>query len=62
MAILPWKDWKEAFHKENRLQRKSETRTLPSFKYELGAVRSTYRVSQEECARLREGVSYVKVY
>jgi len=23
---------------------------------------STYRVSQEECARLREGVPYVKVY
>jgi len=22
----------------------------------------TYRVSQEECARLREGVPYVKVY
>ena len=22
----------------------------------------TYRVSQEECARLREGVLYVKVY
>ena len=24
--------------------------------------RSLYRVSQEECARLREGVPYVKVY
>ena len=24
--------------------------------------RSVYRVSQEECARLREGVPYVKVY
>jgi len=25
-------------------------------------VRNLYRVSQEECARLREGVPYVKVY
>ena len=27
-----------------------------------GAVRHIYRLSQEECARLREGVPYVKVY
>jgi hypothetical protein len=25
-------------------------------------VQNTYRVSQEECARIREGVPYVKVY
>ena len=27
-----------------------------------GAVRHIYRVSQEECARFRESVPYVKVY
>ena len=27
-----------------------------------GSPNHIYRVSQEECARLREGVSYVKVY
>jgi hypothetical protein len=29
---------------------------------ELKAVHIVYRMSQEECARLREGVPYVKIY
>jgi len=31
-------------------------------KKKLGKIMSLYRVSQEECARLRESVPYVKVY
>ena len=32
------------------------------FGYLKGSLHDIYRVSQEECARLRKGVPYVKVY
>ena len=55
MTKLPWKDWKEAFHKENRPRLEIETRTLPPFEYELGPVRYIYMYVKVECSRCRPG-------
>jgi hypothetical protein len=35
--------------------------TMRSYKQAMYIITDTYRMSQEECARLREGVPYVKV-
>ena len=41
---------------------KSPPKFVSEFRYILCNMEDTYRVSQEECARLRESVPYVKVY
>jgi hypothetical protein len=42
-------------------RRRNGTRMFPQWSLKINIYR-IYRVSQEECARFREGVSYVKIY